>query len=222
MSSCAIGKAVQPDRIALGDSSISRWRPLLKRVLDIVLSAAGLLMFAPLLAVISLVIRLDSSGPILYRSRRAGKRGKIFVCYKFRTMRPDADRLKSQLRQWNERQGPFFKMVSDPRITRVGGFLRRYSLDELPQLWNVLRGEMSLVGPRPHPLDDVELYEAGDFHRLRVSPGITGLWQVSARSDPSFRRSLALDSEYIEQWSLGLDLWILCRTIPVVLQGSGS
>jgi lipopolysaccharide/colanic/teichoic acid biosynthesis glycosyltransferase len=133
-----------------------------------------------------------------------------------------ADELKEKLITRNEREGAFFKMNQDPRITRAGRFLRCYSLDELPQLWNVLRGEMSLVGPRPHPLDDFAHYHLDDLRRLDVTPGITGLWQVTARRDPSFQRNMALDLEYIEKWSLWLDLRILYRTISTVLQGSGA
>jgi lipopolysaccharide/colanic/teichoic acid biosynthesis glycosyltransferase len=134
----------------------------------------------------------------------------------------DADRSKQKLRLLNERCGAFFKLGDDPRITKVGRFLRRYSLDELPQLWNVLRGEMSLVGPRPHPLDDFERYQLEDLKRLRVTPGITGLWQVTARCDPSFQRNVALDLEYIRGWNLWMDLKILCKTVSTVLQGSGA
>jgi lipopolysaccharide/colanic/teichoic acid biosynthesis glycosyltransferase len=137
-------------------------------------------------------------------------------------MMSDADRLKSRLRRNNQRAGPFFKMWDDPRITRVGRLLRRYILDELPQLWNVVRGEMSLVGPRPHPVDDVAGYEIEHLARLDVTPGITGLWQVTARRDPSFDRGMELDREYIRTWSLGLDVRILLRTVRAVVQGSGD
>jgi len=189
--------------------------------MDLVLATLAMMAAAPMMAVISLAIRLDSAGPVLYRSRRAGKKNRVFVCLKFRTMHVDADRFKEELRTRNERCGPFFKIAADPRVTRVGRFLRRYSLDELPQLWNILRGEMSLVGPRPHPLDDCERYHPEHFLRLQATPGLTGLWQVTARSDPSFQRCLALDLEYIEHWSLRRDIQILCRTIPLVLQGGG-
>jgi exopolysaccharide biosynthesis polyprenyl glycosylphosphotransferase len=222
MPFCVIGKTASFDGSLEIELTTLRAGLVLKRAMDIVLSAAALLVTAPLFAVIALAIRLDSPGGVLYRGRRMGKKGRTFVCYKFRTMEPDADQKKALLRQRNEREGPFFKIADDPRVTRVGRLLRRYSLDELPQLWNVLRGEMSLVGPRPHPLDDVERYRAEHFRRLEVTPGMTGLWQVAARSDPSFRRSMALDFEYIDRWSLTLDLRILCRTIPVVLQGNGS
>ena len=193
----------------------------LKRTVDAVFACATLALTAPLLIIIALVIKLESPGPILYRAERAGLKGRRFRCYKFRTMDASADKTKQQLRARNERQGPFFKMADDPRITRVGRWLRRYSLDELPQLWNVVRGEMSLVGPRPHPLDDFERYDLGDLQRLGVSPGLTGLWQVTARRDPSFERGLALDLEYIRSWSLWRDFRILCQTISVVLRGSG-
>ena len=193
----------------------------LKRTVDAVFACATLALTAPLLIIIALVIKLESPGPILYRAERAGLKGRRFRCYKFRTMDVSADKTKQQLRARNERQGPFFKMADDPRITRVGRWLRRYSLDELPQLWNVVRGEMSLVGPRPHPLDDFERYDLGDLQRLGVSPGLTGLWQVTARRDPSFERGLALDLEYIRSWSLWRDFRILYQTISVVLRGSG-
>lgn len=193
-----------------------------KRVFDITLSAIALLAAAPLLAAVALAIKLASPGTVLYQAQRVGLKGRKFACYKFRTMVSDADQLKDGLRSGNERRGPCFKIAADPRITRVGQFLRRYSLDELPQLWNVLRGEMSLVGPRPHPLDDCEHYRLEHLRRLDVTPGITGLWQVTARRDPSFQRNMALDLEYIEHWSLGLDLWILWKTMFVILHGGGA
>ena len=140
----------------------------------------------------------------------------------YRARPTDADRLKDGLRADNERQGPCFKILADPRITRVGQLLRRYSLDELPQLWNVLRGEMSMVGPRPHPVDDFEHYRLEHLRRLDVTPGITGLWQITARRDPSFQRIMALDLEYIEGWSLMADLRILLKTVFVILRGSGA
>jgi len=193
----------------------------LKRTVDVTSAAVALGITAPLLAVIALVIKLESPGPVLYQAQRAGLKGRRFRCYKFRTMDAGADKLKERLRISNERQGPFFKMADDPRITRAGRFLRRYSLDELPQLWNVVRGEMSLVGPRPHPLDDFERYDLGDLQRLDVPPGLTGLWQVTARRDPSFERGLALDLEYIRSWTLWRDFQILYKTVSVVLHGSG-
>jgi len=193
----------------------------LKRTVDAVSAAVALVLSTPLLTIIALVIKLESPGPVLYQAQRVGIKGRRFRCYKFRTMSVDADKLKERLRAHNERQGPFFKMIDDPRITRAGRFLRRYSLDELPQLWNVVRGEMSLVGPRPHPLDDFERYDLGDLQRLDVPPGLTGLWQVTARRDPSFERGLALDLEYIRSWTLWRDFQILYKTVSVVLHGSG-
>lgn len=193
-----------------------------KRGLDVAFSLIGLAALSPIFLLIAALIKLDSRGPALYRAPRVGSKGREFHCYKFRTMIPDADEIKARLRGRNERQGAFFKIENDPRVTRVGRFLRRYSLDELPQLWNVLRGEMSLVGPRPHPPDDVSLYDVRDLQRLDFVPGITGLWQVTARRDPSFERSVALDVEYIESWDLWLDARILWRTIFVVLEGSGA
>jgi exopolysaccharide biosynthesis polyprenyl glycosylphosphotransferase len=193
-----------------------------KRVLDIALSTTVLLVTAPLLVAIALAVKAASPGPMLYRAKRVGLKGKRFDCYKFRTMVQNADRLKDSLRECNERQGPCFKITDDPRITWLGRFLRRYSLDELPQLWNVLRGEMSLVGPRPHPLDDFEQYRLEHFRRLDVTPGITGLWQITARRDPSFQRNMALDLEYIEHWNFVMDLRILWKTVFVVFRGSGA
>jgi exopolysaccharide biosynthesis polyprenyl glycosylphosphotransferase len=193
----------------------------LKRMTDVFGSAAILLLLSPILALIALAIVVDSPGPVFYRAYRMGKKGRKFLCYKFRTMVPNADDMKEGLRSLNERDGPFFKIANDPRLTRIGGFLRKYSVDELPQLWNVLRGEMSMVGPRPHPLDDVKNYTLEHFRRLDVTPGITCLWQTEARHDPSFEKNVALDSKYIENWSYLLDLKILLRTIPTILKGTG-
>jgi len=193
-----------------------------KRAVDLALSTMVLMLVSPLLAAIAIAIKIDSPGPVFYRAPRMGRKGGRFLCAKFRTMVSDADRFKEELRARNERQGAFFKLAKDPRITRVGGFLRRYSLDELPQLWNVFRGEMSLVGPRPHPIDDFERYKLEDWQRLEVLPGLTGLWQVTARRDPSFERGMTLDREYIGSWSLRLDFKILFRTLGVVLRGEGA
>jgi exopolysaccharide biosynthesis polyprenyl glycosylphosphotransferase len=194
----------------------------LKRVLDMAGAGVALMLLAPALAVIAILVRLDSPGPVLYAALRAGRKGRAFRCYKFRTMVRDADGLKEKLRARNQKQGPFFKITDDPRITRVGRVLRRYSLDELPQLWNVLRGEMSLVGPRPHPLDDFSEYAIEHLPRLDVVPGMTGLWQVTARRNPSFQAGMKLDIEYILGWSLGMDFRILLKTAAVVLRGSGE
>ena len=219
---CDVERAGDMPVICLHTERLPALGLIAKRVLDALGAGLVLLCLAPLLAAIAILIKLDSRGPVLYCAQRAGRKGKLFKCYKFRTMVSNADELKERLRQNNERSGPFFKITGDPRITRVGRILRRYSLDELPQLLNVLKGEMSLVGPRPHPVDDVAGYELEHLSRLDVTPGITGLWQVTARRDPSFQRSMELDREYIRSWNLGLDMKILLRTVLAVVQGSGE
>ncbi len=208
--------------ISLHQEQLPAAQLLLKRVLDIAGSAIALFLLAPLMALIAIFIKLDSTGPALYSAERVGRKGTPFRCHKFRTMVADADNLKTALREQNQRQGPFFKVAHDPRITRVGRFLRRFSLDELPQFLNVLNGEMSLVGPRPHPLDDFSGYAIEHLRRLDVTPGMTGLWQVTSREDPSFQTGMKLDVEYIRSWSLGMDLRILLKTAGAVLRGSGQ
>jgi len=204
------------------------WQPIstfglaLKRAMDISIASLGLILTAPILGIAALWIRLDSLGPAIYAARRVGKKGRKFPCYKLRTMIENADAHKENLRGVNDREGPFFKMEGDPRITRCGQWLRKFSIDELPQLVNVLVGDMSLVGPRPHPVDDFERYTPENLRRLDVKPGLTGLWQVTARRDPSFETSMALDLNYIENWSLRLDIQILLKTLPEVFHGSGS
>jgi exopolysaccharide biosynthesis polyprenyl glycosylphosphotransferase len=195
---------------------------MLKRVLDITLSLCALTILSPLLFVVAIAVRLDSSGPVLYRARRIGRKGRTFDCLKFRTMVMNADALKSELGHLNERDGILFKMKNDPRVTRVGRLLRKYSLDEIPQFLNVLRGDMSLVGPRPPMASEVERYDLAHLRRLDVLPGITGLWQVEARQDPSFDSYISLDTAYVENWNLWLDLKILIRTVSVVIGGTGS
>jgi exopolysaccharide biosynthesis polyprenyl glycosylphosphotransferase len=195
---------------------------VLKRALDIVAAGPALILLSPALILLAILIRLDSPGPAFYSALRAGRKGRPFRCHKFRTMVVDAEAMKEKLKEKNQRQGPFFKIADDPRITRIGRFLRRYSLDELPQLLNVLKGEMSLVGPRPHPLDDFSAYEIEHLPRLDVVPGMTGLWQVTARGNPSFQAGMDLDIEYIRNWGLGLDLRILLKTAATVLRGSGQ
>ena len=194
----------------------------LKRVVDIVISLAALIAVFPLMLIIAAVIRLESPGPIFYVSERIGKRGRVFPCMKFRTMERDAEKKKKDLVAMNEREGILFKVSNDPRVTRVGKFLRKYSLDELPQFFNVLRGEMSIVGPRPPIASEVEKYELEHLRRLEVLPGVTGLWQVQARQDASFARYIALDTAYVENWSFWLDLKILLRTAQVVVRGTGT
>jgi exopolysaccharide biosynthesis polyprenyl glycosylphosphotransferase len=194
---------------------------LLKRILDLVLSSLSLIALIPTFLVIPLLIKLDSPGPVFYVSHRIGKKGRVFPCLKFRTMVANADQLKHKLAALNERDGILFKIRKDPRLTRIGGFLRKFSLDEIPQLINVLNGDMSLVGPRPPLANEVGKYELEHFRRLEVLPGITGLWQVRARQDPSFHRYVALDLAYVENWSFWLDFKILIKTAGVVLRGTG-
>jgi len=195
---------------------------LVKRAMDVGLSAVGLVLLSPLMFVIAIAVRLESPGHVFYSSLRVGQFGQIFECYKFRTMVAGSDGLKQNLRRLNERRGPFFKIARDPRLTRLGRFLRKYSLDELPQLWNVMMGDMSLVGPRPHPVEDCAQYSSEHFRRLGVKPGVTGLWQVLARANPSFETCMKCDLAYIENWSLLLDCRILMKTITAVLAGEGQ
>jgi exopolysaccharide biosynthesis polyprenyl glycosylphosphotransferase len=193
-----------------------------KRITDIVVAAFGLVALAPVLLAVAVAIRLDSAGPTFYRQVRIGKDGRRFQMLKFRSMRRDADGLITSLLDRNEVTGPMFKIRCDPRITRVGRFLRRYSLDELPQLINVVRGDMSLVGPRPPMPSEIEKYEDWQLGRLRAVPGITGLWQVSGRSEVPFHDMVRLDLHYIRNWSFGLDVEILLRTVPAVLTTKGA
>jgi exopolysaccharide biosynthesis polyprenyl glycosylphosphotransferase len=195
---------------------------LLKRAVDIVLSTILLVILAPLFAMIGLLIKLTSPGPAFYVSERIGKKGRVFRLWKFRTMMVGADRLKAALASANERKGILFKIKNDPRVTPIGRFLRKFSLDELPQLFNVLWGDMSLVGPRPPLANEVAQYEVKHYRRLDVLPGLTGLWQVRARHDPSFDQYVALDIAYVENWNFWMDVKILVRTAEVVLRGTGS
>jgi len=197
---------------------------LIKRYFDFCFALILLTVFSPLYLIISLLIRFDSPGPVFFRQTRVGLHRQSFKVWKFRTMVTDADKLQSTLEARNEmKDGILFKMKDDPRITKIGGFLRRYSLDELPQLFNVLMGEMSFVGPRPLPVRDVEKFEERHFIRQEVLPGITGLWQVSGRSDiDDFESVLNLDLSYIANWALWLDVKILRETVKVVLRGTGS
>ncbi|SFQ52244.1 exopolysaccharide biosynthesis polyprenyl glycosylphosphotransferase [Amycolatopsis arida] len=197
-------------------------RRVIKEVADRVGAAMLLALLAPLLLVIAAAIRLGDGGPSLYRQRRVGRDGREFTLLKFRTMVVGADRLRPRLRQDNEATGPLFKMRRDPRVTRVGQVLRRYSLDELPQLVNVLAGRMSLVGPRPPLPEETAAYPPDARRRLLVKPGLTGLWQVSGRSDLSWSESVRLDLRYVEDWSLALDLVILWKTLRAVLTGHGA
>ncbi len=193
-----------------------------KRLLDVVGAGFGLLLLAPVLAVIALVIRLDDRGPVFFRQTRVGRGGAEFSILKFRTMCVDAEARMAALQAVNQGAGPLFKMKDDPRVTRVGAFLRKTSLDELPQLWNVLTGSMSLVGPRPALPREVALYQDFADRRLLVTPGITGLWQVSGRSDLDWAEGVRLDLHYVENWSFLHDLVILARTVPSVLRSRGA
>ncbi|MCX5762510.1 MAG: sugar transferase [Gemmatimonadetes bacterium] len=196
---------------------------IVKRAVDVLGSALGLVFLAPVFALVALAIRLDSRGPVFFWQTRVGERGRPFMILKFRSMRVDAEQLKASLLAQNEHAtGPVFKMTHDPRITRVGRFIRKLSIDELPQLWNVLRGEMSLVGPRPPIPAEVAVYDAWQRRRLSVPPGITCLWQVSGRNGIGFEQWMRLDMQYIDQWSLLKDFQLLGRTIPAVLGGRGA
>jgi lipopolysaccharide/colanic/teichoic acid biosynthesis glycosyltransferase len=176
----------------------------------------------PLMTLIALVIIWTSPGPAIFRQRRVGRSGALFTAYKFRTMRAGAEEEVNQLTHLNEATGPLFKIRNDPRLTPIGKILRRLSFDELPQLWNVMRGEMSLVGPRPPIPTEVEKYEDWHKRRLEVPPGVTGLWQVSGRSELTFDEMVMLDIYYIENWSPWLDMWILVKTIPTVVSARGA
>jgi exopolysaccharide biosynthesis polyprenyl glycosylphosphotransferase len=193
-----------------------------KRVFDLVVTTAATLALLPLFAFIAILIKLESRGPVFHVSRRYGRGGRIFHMYKFRSMEKDAHKKLLELKNQNEVDGPIFKIRNDPRITRIGKFLRKYSLDELPQLFNVVIGDMSLVGPRPLPIDQIEKEDLRQLQRLEVRPGITGLWQIRGRSDLSFQRLVKWDVWYINNWSLWLDLRILFQTVPVVLYGRGA
>ena len=195
---------------------------LLKRVIDTTLSCVALVMAAPVMLALAIAVRMSSPGPIFYRAQRIGRKGRTFVCYKFRTMVQNADKMKDDLAHMNERDSVLFKIAKDPRITPLGRWLRKFSLDELPQFYNVLKGDMSLVGPRPPMASEVEQYDLAHLRRLDVLPGITGLWQVEARQDPSFDSYISLDTAYVENWSVWLDLKILLRTVHVVVTGTGS
>lgn len=198
------------------------WRPIAKRVSDIALAAAGLVLLIPLFMVLSLLIKVNSPGSVYFCQERVGKDGRLFRLYKFRTMVPGAEQRVIELRAYNEASGPLFKLRKDPRVTRVGRFLRRWSLDELPQLFNVLRGEMSLVGPRPALPSEVAGWNVEAHGRLRVRPGLSGMWQVLGRRNSSFEEYIRLDLYYVDNWSLLTDLGILAKTVPTVLFGRGS
>ena len=195
---------------------------MMKRVVDVIFSFLALVVLSPVMLAIAIAIKLDSHGPVFYSSERLGKKGRVFSCFKFRTMVRDAEKRQAEIMHMNERQGVLFKISNDPRITGLGRFLRKYSLDELPQFYNVLKGDMSVVGPRPPLASEVREYKLSHLRRLDVTPGITGLWQVQGRQDPSFDSYISLDVTYIENWSVWLDLKIIVRTVAVVFAGTGS
>jgi exopolysaccharide biosynthesis polyprenyl glycosylphosphotransferase len=208
--------------IPLHCGQVPEVRLLFKRALDVVFSSMALIFLSPLLLAIAIAIKLDSPGPVFYVSDRVGKKGRVFHCIKFRTMVSDAEMRRSDLMHMNERDGVLFKITDDPRITRLGRFLRKHSLDELPQFFNVLHGDMSVVGPRPLPAKDV-LDSKLAYHRvLAVTPGVTGLWQVQGRQDPTSDSYISLNVIYIENWSIWLDIQIILRTIGVVFAGTGT
>jgi exopolysaccharide biosynthesis polyprenyl glycosylphosphotransferase len=200
------------------------WQGVLKQILDFVGALLFVGVLLPVLGCIAALIKVTSPGPVLFRQQRSGLNGRPFTIYKFRTMVTNAEQLKHELAAMNEMSGPVFKVTNDPRITPFGRLLRKFSLDELPQLFNVLRGEMSLVGPRPLPVDEVKRFnDLAHRRRLSVKPGLTCLWQISGRNNvKDFKDWVRLDLEYIDNWSIWLDLKILFRTVPVVIAGTGA
>lgn len=208
--------------LSLRPVRLSGAQAVAKRTLDLAAGVLAMVLLAPLWIVLYAAIKLDSRGPVFYRQERIGRHQRPFHMLKFRTMVVGADAMLDDLREQNEATGPLFKLRRDPRVTRVGRFLRRWSLDELPQLWNVLTGDMSLVGPRPALPEEVAAYEDWHLDRLEVPPGITGLWQVKGRSDLPFDDYVRLDLFYIENWSVGYDFYILAKTLPAVFAGRGA
>jgi exopolysaccharide biosynthesis polyprenyl glycosylphosphotransferase len=198
------------------------WRAVSKRAFDAAVAGVGLLLLSPFLLLVAAAIKLDSRGPVFFRQSRVGRDGRTFSIIKFRTMVANAEELLIDLRTHNEADGPLFKIKDDPRVTRVGRLLRRFSIDESPQFVNVLRGEMSLIGPRPALPDELKSWSPELHTRLRVRPGLTGMWQVSGRSDTTFEEYVRLDLYYVDNWSLVTDVAILARTIPSVLLRRGA
>lgn len=202
--------------------SLNGYNFYFKRAVDLIISITILSFIWPLLLLVTILIKIDSKGPFLYYHKRMGYRGRVFSFYKFRTMVQNADDLLEKFKKLSERKGPVFKMANDPRVTKLGKFLRRYSIDEVPQLLNVLKGEMSLVGPRPQVLWEASAYDDWAKRRLRTLPGITGLWQISGRASLSYEEMIELDIYYIENWSPGLDLKILFKTLPAIFSKKGA
>jgi exopolysaccharide biosynthesis polyprenyl glycosylphosphotransferase len=222
LSRMAITEMAGIPLIGVRQVRVSPFTRFMKRAVDVVFSLFVLILTAPLMALIALAIKMDSSGPVLFRQDRMGQGGRPFTLYKFRSMKIGAEDQIDLLRNLNEADGPIFKIKDDPRVTRVGRGLRRFSLDELPQFYNVLRGDMSIIGPRPPLPEEVAQYQPWHMRRLETAPGITGLWQVSGRSELPFDEMALLDIYYVEQWSPALDLKILLRTIPTILFGDGA
>jgi exopolysaccharide biosynthesis polyprenyl glycosylphosphotransferase len=196
-------------------------RLMIKRAIDVILAGAALVFLTPVMALIALLIRITSPGPAIFRQVRCGLNGRRFVCFKFRSMCADAERMKADLEHLNQKETAF-KIRNDPRLTTIGRYMRKFSIDEWPQLWNVLRGEMSLVGPRPAVPEEVEKYKRWQRRRLRMRPGLTCLWAISGRDTLDFETWMRLDMQYIDRWSLALDWHIILRTIPQVLLGRGA
>jgi exopolysaccharide biosynthesis polyprenyl glycosylphosphotransferase len=207
--------------VTLHARTIPALQLMIKRSVDAVVSAIALVALSPIFLLIAILVKIDSKGSVFYNSSRIGKKGKPFVCHKFRTMIVDAEQKKEGLLHLNEREGILFKISNDPRVTRFGRFLRKWSLDELPQFWNVLKGDMSLVGPRPPVPGEFEMYALEHFRRLEVVPGLTGLWQVESRQSPSFNEYIEMDLKYIDSWSIWLDIRLILKTFYVVFAGTG-
>lgn len=220
-SGMAVDAPAGPDQLILSHHWHG-WQRWVKRSFDLVVAAGLLVLLAPVLALVALAIRLDSAGPIIFRQTRCGRDGRPFTVLKFRSMTIDAESRRAELEAFNEADGPIFKLRQDPRVTRVGRWLRRLSIDELPQLWNVVRGDMSLIGPRPPLPSEVTQYMVWHRGRLLVTGGVTGLWQVSGRSELTFDDMVRLDLAYIRNWSLWLDIQILMRTVLVLITARGA
>ena len=206
----------------LDEATLSRAQRAAKRILDLTVSLSAIVFLSPVFIVAAAAVRLSSRGPVLFKQTRIGRGGSDFTMFKFRTMVVDADERREQLRNQLGLDEPQFKLESDPRVTKVGRVLRRWSIDELPQFFNVIGGSMSVVGPRPHPVDDVDRYEIEAFRRLALKPGLTGLWQVSGRSELTWTQSIKLDMYYVERWTLLGDILLILRTVRIVLTGRGA
>ncbi|HHV65854.1 MAG TPA: sugar transferase [Peptococcaceae bacterium] len=208
--------------VAYDSRPVHPTQTVLKRIIDVIGASFGLIILSPLFLIVAIIIKLTSEGPVIFTQNRVGLNGRIFKMYKFRSMVANAEELKARLAHLNEMNGPVFKIKNDPRITPIGRFLRKTSIDELPQLWNVLKGDMSLVGPRPPLPSEVDMYNPKHRKRLAVKPGITCIWQISGRNEIDFEQWMEMDAEYVDRWTLWLDLKILMKTVPVVLLRKGA